>query len=292
MTQLPTAALSLVLSIGAFFSASSLQGQVPPHLDAAIVLLEQITSRQAAGIYNDANGVSLNRYGGSWSSSTDPSYIRFGDLDNGILPGNNTKCSPLVTHLLKTVYGWNWKNYSFVDPLTLEVKSVSSPTPYQYIALIKEGKGFAQRVTNLAAVQPGDILNWWQPGTDASDHTMIVAAVNWASAKAYPLGLPNSNPALGGTTYVEVRVIDSSSSVHTADSRLVNVNGTVTQISGIGTGVIGILINQAGEIVGSTWSLPTSSYDTQKNTWVKSLNSRLKLAPTWEFGVGRMPAQP
>ena len=53
-----------------------------------------------------------------------------------------------------------------------------------------------------------------------------------------------------------------------------------------------ILVNANGEIVGTTWSLPTSNYDTQPNTWVKSLNSRLKRTPTWEFAIGRMPALP
>lgn len=281
--------LVLTAILGATLST---QAQTPLHFDAAVELLDQITSRQAAGIYTDANGVSLNRYGGSWNSSADPSYIRFGDLDHGVLPGNNTKCSPLVTHLFKTVYNWDWKNYSFYDPLLKVTKSTASPTPYQYIELIKEGKGFAQQVMTLNAVQAGDILNWWQVGTDASDHTMIVAQVNWNSAKPYPVGYPDSNPALAGTTFYEVRVIDSSSSTHTADSRMVNVNGTVTQISGIGTGIIGVLVDAHYQIVGATWSLPTSDYYTKPNTWVKSLNGRLKLAPTWEFAIGRMPLLP
>ena len=280
----------MALLLPAFAAAT--HAQTPPHFNAAVELLDEITSCQNLGIYTDANGVSLNRYGGSWTSKTDPSFIRFADLDNGILPGNNTKCSPLVTHLFKTVYNWNWKNYTFYDPLANTVKSVSSPTPYQYIALIKEGKGFASQITTLNAVEPGDILNWWQVGTDASDHTMIIAEVNWASAKPYPLGYTYSDPTLAGTTYYEVRIIDSSADLHTADSRIVDVNGTPTHIDGIGTGIIGVLVNSNYEIVGTTWSLPTSDYYTKPNTWVKSLNTRLKRAPVWEFAIGRMPVMP
>lgn len=281
------ATLVLVVAVAATVASSVALAQNPLHQDAAELLLEQILDCQDAGVFTDAQGTPLNRYGGSWNSNVDPSFIRFADPANGILPGNNTKCSPLVTHLLKSTYNWNWKDYTFIDPLTLTSKSSASPTPFQYVALIKQQRGFTE-IATLDTARPGDVLSWWQVGSTSSDHTMLIANIDWNSGKPYPLGYPNSNPALAGTTYFEVRVIDSSSSTHTADTRMVDVNGTVTQIAGIGAGTIGVLVDEDYRIVGTTWSLPTSNYSTQTNTWVGSLNTRLKLTPTWEIAIGRI----
>ena len=280
-TRLKLAGLALALA----FSTST-RAQTPVHYDGAVLLLDQIIGCQDAGIFADAANIPLNRYGGSWSSKSDPSLIRWADPANGILPMNNTKCSSLVTHLFKNLYGWNWKNHVFFDPVKNANQSTASPEAYQYVALIKQGRGFAQ-VPTLNAAQTGDILGWWEVGSSSNDHTMIISGINSNSARPYPLGLPNSNPALAGTVYYEVTVIDSSSSTHSADTRLVEVNGQVTHIPGIGQGIIGLLVNQNFEIVGRTWSLPTSSYETETNTWVGSLNSRLKLAPAWEIVIGR-----
>jgi hypothetical protein len=116
---------------------------------------------------------------------------------------------------------------------------------------------------------------------------MIISSIDWNNAKPYPLGYANSNLALAGTVFYEVTVVDCSSSTHTADSRLVEVNGQITHIPGIGIGIVGLLVNQNFEIIGRTWNLPTSDYQTQTNTWVGSLNNRLKLTPTWEIVIGR-----
>lgn len=261
----------------------------PAHLTKGLQLVDEITAAQAVGVFADANNVPLNRYGGSWNSASDPSFIRLADLPNGVLPGNNTKCSPLVTHLLKFCYGWNWKSYSFVDPLLNVTKSVSSPTPYQYIALLNQGQGFAQKIARLDQAQPGDILLWWQVGTDDKDHAMAIVNVDLASAKAYPSQHANALPAYAGTTYYEVEVLDSSSSVHTNDSRMVLIDGVETHIPGIGTGTIGVLVNAGHEIVGVTWSLPTSDYATKTGGWLNGLHSRLKPVPTYEVAIGRMP---
>lgn len=279
-----------LLKLGSFALAlaltSSAQAQAPSHYNGAVLLLNQILECQDVGIFTDANNIMLNRYGGSWSSKTDPSLIRWADPANNILPMNNSKCSSLLTHLFKNLNGWNWKNYVFFDPVKNSNQSTVSPEAYQYVALIKQGKGFAQ-VATLNAAQTGDILGWWEVGSSSSDHTMIISSIDWNSAKSYPLGYANSNPALAGTVYYEVTVIDCSSSTHTADTRLVDVNGQITQISGIGSGIVGLLVNQNFEIIGRTWSLPTSNYQTQTNTWVGSLNNRLKLAPAWEIVIGR-----
>jgi hypothetical protein len=77
--------------------------------------------------------------------------------------------------------------------------------------------------------------------------------------------------------------------MHSNDSRLVPVNGVDTQIPGIGTGTIGVLVNANYEIVGTTWSLPNSNYDTERTGWLNGLHSRLKLQSEREAVIGRMP---
>jgi hypothetical protein len=263
----------------------------PAHLTKGLQLVDEITGAQDAGVFTDATGTSLNRYGGSWNSATDASFIRFADLSAGVLPANNTKCSPLVTHLLKHCYNWSWSGISFYDPLLKTTKKVSSPTPYQYISLLKDGKGFSQQITRLDQALPGDILLWWQVGTDDKDHAMIIVNVDLASAKPYPTNHANSKTEYAGTTYYEVQVLDSSSSTHTDDSRLVLINGVDTHVPGIGTGTIGVLVNASFQIVGVTWSLPTSDYTTQRGGWLNRLHSRLKVTPTYEIAIGRWPAQ-
>ena len=261
----------------------------PAHLTKGLQLADEIAAAQATSVFADAAGVSLNRYGGSWNSASDPSYIRFADLANGVLPANNTKCAPLVTHLLKSAYNWNWSSYSFYDPVLKVTKTSNSPAPYQYIALLKAGKGFASQVSHLDQALAGDILLWWNVGSDASDHAMIIVSVDFANGKAYPSELAAAKPELAGTTYYAVEVLDSSSGVHTDDSRMVPVNGVDTQIAGIGTGTVGILVNANFEIVGTTWSLPTSNFTTQKTAWLNGLQSRLKMQATTEAVIGRMP---
>jgi hypothetical protein len=260
--------------------------QPPAHLSQALQLVDEITAAQAVGVFADGTGTPLNRYGGSWNSPTDASYIRFADLGAGVLPGNNTKCSPLVTHLLLGAYGRDWRQFSFFDPILQTTKSVASPAPYQYIVLTKDGKGLT-RIPRLDQAAPGDLLHWWQVGTTDADHSMIIVAINWASAKAYPTNQAFSDPTLAGTTYYEVEVVDSSSGVHTDDSRLVTVNGVETQVAGIGTGIIGLLVNASMEIVGYTWSLPTSDYVTKRSGWLSGLHSRLRRLPAYEAVISR-----
>lgn len=280
-SRLKLAGLALAMTL-----TGSAHAQTPAHYDGAVALLNQIIDCQDAGVFTDANNVSINRYGGRWSSNTDPSFIQWAAPDYNILPMNNTKCSSLVTHLFKNIYGWNWKNHTFFDPVKNSNHSTVSPRAYQYVALIKQGKGFEQ-VPTLDAAETGDILGWWEVGYSSKAHTMIISSIDWDSAKPYPLGFDNSDPALAGTVYYEVTVIDCSASTHTADTRLVDIDGQVTHIPGIGAGIIGLLVDEDFKIIGRTWSLPNADYHTKTNTWVGSLNNRLKLAPAWEIVIGR-----
>lgn len=276
----------------------------PAHLENGLQLVDEIVSAQSQGVYTgDVDGaiVFLNRYGGSWNTPGDQSFIRFFDQGTGTLAANYTTCAPFVTHLLKYTYDWNWSDYGIPDPLADNAPvHKSSPKSYLYVSAIKNLVGFGQQITRLADVQPGDIAARWEIGTDEG-HTMIVVSVDLGSAKAYPATSTDSNfvPALAGATYYEVTVLDSSSSGHTDDTRFITYNGTTGLSGGVGTGKIGVFTDASGEIVAHTWSLPTSSYLKTKNgvttvnsSWLSGIKSRLKLQSDVELAVGRLPAQP
>ena len=60
--------------------AGTLFAQAPAHLTRGLQLADEIQAAQAVGVFNDADHVPLNRYGGSWGSATDASFIRFADF--------------------------------------------------------------------------------------------------------------------------------------------------------------------------------------------------------------------
>lgn len=295
--------LTTVVAGAALAAAASAPAQ-PAHLVQGQLLVDQILAAQSQGIHTgDVAGatVFLNRSGGSWDSKTEPSFIRFFDQANGVHAANFTTCAPLVTHLLKHTYGWSWKSHGIIDPLNHgALADKHSPQSYLYVSAIKNLTGFVSRARTLAEVQPGDIAVRWEVGTD-DGHTMIVAGVNFATAKAYPQASSDANflPALAGATYVEMTVLDSSSSGHSNDTRLITYNGTTGLSGGVGEGVMGVFINQAGEIIAHTWSLPASSYPRLVNSapvvtsgWLSGIKSRVRFQHATELLIGRLPALP
>lgn len=275
--------------------ASLARAQTPAHLQNGLTLVDQIVAAQQAGIATDVDGTFLNRYGGSWNSPTDPSFIRFLDAANGIRPANYTTCAPLITHLLKHTYGWNWSLFQIPDPLANnQLVSSASPKAYRYVSAIKNLVGFSAQRGTLLAVQPGDVGAYWDIGTD-DGHAFLVVGLNLASAKPYPSDVTGAIAALAGATYYEMTVLDSSASGHTSDTRMITFNGGTALSGGIGTGVMGVLVNASGAVVAHTWSLPTSNYLTKKNgvwvvnpSWLSGLNSRLQFQTSRELVFGRL----
>lgn len=278
-------------------------GAAPAHLAKGHQLVDEITAAQALGVFTgDVDGatVFLNRYGGSWDTPGDLSFIRYFDANRnpGPYAANYTTCAPLVSHLLKYTYAWDWRQYAIPDTLNNGVLvAKASPKSYLYVSAIKNQIGFASRVTALLSVQPGDIAARWEVGTDEG-HTMIVVGVNAASAKAYPLTSNDVNfvPEIAGSTYYEMTVLDSSASGHTNDTRMITYNGKTELSGGVGRGVMGVFVNAAGEVVGHTWSLPTSSYLKTTNgvtavnpSWLSGIKSRLKKQAEVELVFGRLP---
>lgn len=272
----------------------------PAHLENGANLVADIIHDQSLGNFTGTIGgetVFLNRYGGSWSTPGDLSFIQFAGA--GQPAANYTTCAPFVTRLLLASYDWDWTQHPVLDPLTNQPVNPASPKSYLYVAAIKQLVGFEQQLTHFAEVQPGDIAARWDVGTDEG-HTMIVVAVSQASAKTYPLSSTSEHfiPALAGATYYEVTVLDSSSSGHSNDTRLITYNGKTALSGGAGLGVIGVFTNASGEIIAHTWSLPTSNYLTTSKSgvtsvsggWLSGIKSRLRWQAECELVVGRLPA--
>ncbi|MCX6953263.1 MAG: hypothetical protein NTV51_14010 [Verrucomicrobia bacterium] len=295
---------TLALGAGCLVGAATLAAQ-PAHLTKGHRLVDDITAAQSQGAYTgvvDGATVFLNRYGGSWDTPGDLSFIRFfdasRDANTGPYAANYTTCAPLVTHLLKNAYGWDWKQHLIPDTLDNDTPvAKASPKSYLYVSAIKHQVGFASQITNLLDVQPGDIAARWEVGTDEG-HTMIVVGVNTATTKAYPVSSTDANfePALAGSTYYEVTVLDSSSSGHSSDTRMITYGGKTDLSGGVGRGIIGVFVNASGAIIAHTWSLPTSNYLTTKNgvtsvnpSWLSGIKTRLKKQADFELVIGRLP---
>lgn len=267
----------------------------PQHLTDALQLVDEINATHSLGIFEDDEGVEVNHYGGSWNSNSDPSFIRFFDEQQGILPANNTRCAPFVTHIMEHSYGWDWGDHEFEDPKdNFEIDTSASPNPWQYLELINQGVGFETKLTNIRQAKPGDIISIHYSGT-TSGHTAILLELDLDDPMAYPANGANLAPELAGTHYYRMRVIDSSNSPHSNDTRefeLPNDDDEMIdyEITGLGTGDMGIFLDLSGNIIGYTWSLPNSDYGTQG--WINGINSRLKLQNDRHMVFGRLPANP
>ncbi len=255
---------------------------IPHFLQLGRTLLSQIQACHSEGIFFDTDGVEINRRGGSWGSYSNPVYIRFADLGHLILPANHTKGATLVSLLLKEAYGHSWKDHTFFDSKLNGSKTTSSPSSTRYVDLIEQQIGFSAQIHQLTNAKAGDILairylsSW-------SGHTMIINHIDWSSAVEYPNAHPDADTDWNNTWYVPVQVLDSTSSPHSMDSRI--VEGEKTE--GIGTGTIGILMNESCEIVGHTWSIPSADPIVNQDSWLSQLHSRIKPQTVRKMVVGR-----
>ena len=154
------------------------------------------------------------------------------DEENGTY---NYDCSGFVGYAL-----------SRADPCAFRVllhKRPDAGSFYYHLVLFgpAPGNGSWMRVSTPLELRPGDIIVWLKP--DESDskstgHIMVVA------------GLPEQNPEREGE--VLVRVIDSTTSAHAADSRK-------TGQTGLGKGTIGIMTGPSGLPNGYYWRGGVSS---------------------------------
>ncbi|MHC4841919.1 MAG: hypothetical protein ACYTDT_13360 [Planctomycetota bacterium] len=54
----------------------------------------------------------------------------------------------------------------------------------------------------------------------------------------------------------------------------------------------GTLVDGNFNVVGHTWSVPTSDYQSNTDSWLSSLHSRLKRQEVREMVIGRLPTTP
>ncbi len=268
----------------------------PQHLTDGLQLVDEINAAHALGEFLDSDGVEINRYGGSWDGDGEPeSYIRFMDEEDVVFPGNLTECAPLGTRLLEHSYDWDWNDYGFFNPKEGGAwDDTASPNPWEYLALIDQGKGFAMKVTNIRHSKPGDIISIHYIG-ETSGHTAILVDLHLEEAFAYPVQGNNLNPDLAGTHFYRMTILDSTRSPHANDTREFTViddddNPTDYEIHGAGIGDMGIFLDTHGKIVGHTWDLSPSNPGSQG--WINGMNSRLKLQAEREMVFGRLPANP
>lgn len=298
----------LTLAIGAIVVVGAVHALAQPaHLAKGHRLVDEITAAQSQGVFTgvvDGSTVFLNRYGGNWDIPGNLSFIRFFDANRpanvGPYAANYTECSPLVTHLLKTTYGWDWHQHLIPDPLhNGALVAKSSPSSYLYVSAIKNQVGFVSQIANFLNVVPGDIAARWEVGTDKG-HTLIVVGVNPDSAKAYPASSSDINfvPELAGSTYYEMTVLDSSATGHSGgnDTRMITYNGVTALSGGAGRGVMGVFVNANGNVIGHTWSRPTSAYQKTINGvlsinpgWLSGIKTRLEKQAVVELVFGRLP---
>ena len=267
----------------------------PLHLKLGLQLVDEINATHSLGIFEDTEGVQVNNYGGSWEDDVDPSFIRFFDEGDGILPANNTVCAPFVTHLMLHAYDWDWGDYPFDDPKEgIDNNTSESPNPWQYLALVDDNVGFEKKITNIRQSKPGDIISIHYLDGD-SGHTMILVDLHLEDPIAYPEAGDNLNPALAGTHFYRMTIMDSTGSPHTNDTREFTIyddndDPTDHEIHGAGIGDMGIFLDINGNIIGHTWSLSPSNPGSQG--WINGMNSRLKLQTERQMVFGRLPANP
>jgi hypothetical protein len=173
---------------------------------------------------------------------TSPNYIHWPDANGVGSYENHTQCSSFITQVLMQSYGWSstyFRNWM----------ASTSPTASRYYDTIEQQNGFAV-VGNINDIQAGDIFAVKYPsGSSITGHAMM------ANAPAV-LRTPTS-PLISNTTQYEIQVIDSSQSGHgSTDTRLME-DGTYS--SGAGIGLLRLYADNAGVIVGYTWSTYSNS---------------------------------
>jgi len=159
-------------------------------------------------------------------NSSDYTHTTYVDEENGIF---NYDCSGFVGYALYRA-----------DPCAFSVLLHKRPDAGNfYYHLIEFGSdpadGGWMRITTPLELHQGDIIVWLKPDssdTKSTGHIMIVA------------GDPIENPER--TREVLVRVIDSSSSMHSSDTRSPGQ-------SGLGKGIIGIMTDSSGLPTGYYW---------------------------------------
>lgn len=105
------------------------------------------------------------------------------------------------------------------------------------------------RVEHPRDLQPGDVCLWLKPSTLDTGHMWIIA------------GEPAVNPKR--TDEVMVRIFDSTGTAHSSDSRTGAADKT-----GLGSGILGFMVDEAGDPVGLYWEGGMSTGAGERDTTI------------------------
>ncbi len=267
------------IAIGfALLTTSSQAAVTSNHLDRAVDLVTHLREHLVAG-----DGEDLNFYGGSWSGEGDSELIVDpGNHQQGEMPFNRSRCGSFITKLLNHCYGWDWNQYLFMDTEIGQWVDTASPTAHRYMELIKQKKGFRGSLTKLVQMLPGDIIV--KRYDDYEGHVFLIQEIFNHTEVTYPMIQGVSDPDFVGNTFVTIRIIDSSTGKHTNDSRIFGNSSTL----GAGTGLIGLMMNDTGTVVGHSWTIPDVDYNSDPEDWVSQVNTKIETLDDAELVIGRL----
>ena len=197
----------------------------------------------------------LNTYGGSHSAGT--IWLRANEDE---VTESQTRCGSFVALLLKQSYEelLSVTNRAGGNDVLFRMIGSTSPNSEQWYSAIKEEKSydkpgdgsdmhFEMNRIRFNRSQPGDVMASKYAGSnssgDTTGHNMVLAARRAPTAA-------EMGPVLPNTIQHVVTVIDSSSSVHSNDTRTTNGN------LGLGQGDLLVYEDAStGEVAAWTWSI-------------------------------------
>ncbi len=171
-----------------------------------------------------------------------PSYVTWAGVGGATQYTNRTYCSGFLTQVLMQGHGFTG------DDIAAWLGS-TSPTAVAYHDAIVAGDGF-DRISTVDRIAPGDILAIRYP-EDASMTGHVAILQSAATLRVA------SAPTVSRTRQFEVWVADSSRAPHGPLDTRMSPDGT--SLTGAGLGVMRLYADNAGRIVGHTWSTSSGS---------------------------------
>lgn len=205
---------------------------------------------------------------------SNPTYIKWKDVEGATVSENRTVCSSFITRLLKRTYGYT----------TSEIENwtgANNPKAVTYYNTITKQRHF-QIINSVSDIQPGDLLaikysENAQSGEDEDDpnvdknllsntqcpkrssstgHIVLIRNVPTVR-KSWP-------PIQQDLTQYSLNVVDSSKSGHGChDTRLLKNKSCSDKDAwgngGVGQGTMRLYVDQVGTISGYSWSLRSQS---------------------------------
>jgi 3D (Asp-Asp-Asp) domain-containing protein len=200
---------------------------MPPELTWANLLVDGLIAQ------NDA---SRNVYGS-------PAVVRFGPPGGAADYYNQTKCSSFVTQMMKQ--GRSLSNQDIIDWFA-PIRSTASPYAHEYYYAVVQNLHYST-VTSVPEIARGDLIAIiYGDGTgDPTGHTAFVNTL------PTPMSVP-AKPVLAGTTQYVVEVVDSTSVLHSDDTRAAT--------GGAGRGTLRLYADGTGLLLGYAWSTRNGTF--------------------------------